>query len=50
MRKEDLLGAFPLFLRGRDLICLEFPATEVRYSINYDPGNAAAEVDDLEES
>jgi hypothetical protein len=49
VREEDLLRALPL-LRGRgDLVRLELPLAEVGDGVDDDPGDAAAEVDDLTE-
>jgi len=44
MRKEDLFGAFPLFLRSRNLVRLELPLLKVWESVDDDPRDAAAKV------
>lgn len=47
MSEQDLFGAFPLLLRCRDFGSLQLPAPKVRKSVDDDPGNAAAKVDNL---
>lgn len=48
MREQDLLGAFPLFLRCRNLRRLQFPLAEIWHGVDDDPWDATAEVHDLE--
>ena len=47
MGEEDLLGALPLLLSGRDLRGLKLPLPEVRRRVDDDPWDATAEVDNL---
>jgi len=47
MREENLLGAFPLLSRSRDLFRLEFPPPEVGHAVDDDPGDGATKVHQL---
>jgi hypothetical protein len=50
MREENLLGAFPLLLSGRDLVRLQFPLPEVRNGVDYNPRYAPTKVHNLQRS
>ena len=45
--EEDLLSAFPLLRRCRDLVRLQLPPVEVRDGVDDNPRDATAEVDNL---
>ena len=49
MREEDLLGALPLLLSGRDLRGLELPLPEVRRRVDDDPWDATTKVYNLDD-
>lgn len=47
MREQNLLRAFPLLLRRRDLVGLQLPLPEERDRVHDDPGDAAPKVHNL---